>query len=80
VCCLLAVFKLSRFIKLFGFSAARISINICVCIKNGRNESLMSPDGVAPTRIVGVSASGISPCTIMFRRRFLLTSGTGSPV
>ena len=33
---------------------------------------LISLDGVAPSRIVGVSASGISPCTISSRRRFLL--------
>jgi len=29
--------------------------------------SLISPDGVAPSRIVGVSASDISPCTIKRR-------------
>jgi len=34
--------------------------------------SLISPDGVALSRIVGVSASDISPCTIKFRRSFLL--------
>jgi len=34
--------------------------------------SLISPDGVAPSRIVGVSASGISACTIKSRRSFLL--------
>jgi len=33
---------------------------------------LISLDGVAPTRIVGVSASVIFPCTIKSRRRFLL--------
>ena len=37
--------------------------------------SLISLDGVAPSRIVGVSVSDISPCTIKSRRR----SGTGSP-
>jgi len=34
--------------------------------------SLISPDGVAPSQIVGVSAPDISPCTIKSRRRFLL--------
>ena len=33
---------------------------------------MISPDGVAPSRIVDVSASVIFPCTIKFRRRFLL--------
>ena len=33
---------------------------------------LVSPDGVAPSRIVGVSASDISPSTIKSRRSFLL--------
>jgi len=35
--------------------------------KNGGDDGgwpLISPDGVAPSRIVGVSASDISPCTI----------------
>jgi len=32
--------------------------------------SLISPDGVAPSRIVGVSASVIFPCTIKPRRRW----------
>jgi len=41
---------------------------------------LTSPDGVAPSRIVGVSASDISPCTIKSRRRFLLAlADLGSP-
>ena len=35
-------------------------------------ESLISPDGVAPSWIVGVSASVIFPCTMKSRRRFLL--------
>ena len=35
--------------------------------------SLISPDEVAPSRIVGVSASDISPRTIKSRRRLLLT-------
>jgi len=34
--------------------------------------SLVSPDGVVPSRMVGVSASLIFPCTIKSRRRFLL--------
>jgi len=34
--------------------------------------SLISPDGVAPSRIVGVSVSVVLPCSIKFRRRFLL--------
>jgi len=40
--------------------------------------SLFSPDGVAHSRIVGVSAD-ISPCTIKSRRTFLLAPAhTGS--
>jgi len=38
---------------------------------------LISPDGVAPIRIVGVSASVIFPCTIKFQKN--ISSGTGSP-
>jgi len=34
--------------------------------------SLISLDGVVPSRIVGMSASDIFPCTIKSRRRFLL--------
>jgi len=34
--------------------------------------SLISPDGVAPSRMVGVSASVIFPCTTKSRRSFLL--------
>ena len=42
--------------------------------------SLISPDGVAPIRIVRVSASVVSPCTIKSRRRFLLIPAhTDSP-
>jgi len=42
--------------------------------------SLISLDGVAPSRIVGVSASDISPCTVESRRGFLLApSHPGSP-
>jgi len=37
--------------------------------------SLISPDGMAPSQIVGVSAS-ISPCTIKSKKRF--SSGTSS--
>jgi len=37
--------------------------------------SLISPDGVTPSRIVGVSAADILPCTIKSRRR--IPSGTG---
>ena len=41
---------------------------------------LISPDGVVPSRIVSVSASDISPCTIKSRRRFLLAPDhPGSP-
>jgi len=42
--------------------------------------SLISSDGVAPSRIVGVSASDIFPCTIKSKRRFLLPlAHLGSP-
>jgi len=42
--------------------------------------SLISPDGVAPSRTVGVSASDIFPCTIKSGRRFLLAlAHPGSP-
>jgi len=41
---------------------------------------LISPDGVAPSRFVGMSASVIFPCTIKFIRRFLLSPAhLGSP-
>ena len=41
---------------------------------------LISPDGVAPIRMVSVSASVIFPCTRKSRRRFLLAlADTGSP-
>ena len=33
---------------------------------------MISPDGVAPSRVVGVFASVIFPCTIKSRRGFLL--------
>jgi len=37
---------------------------------NERGGSLISLDGVAPSQIIGVSASDISPCTIKYRRSF----------
>ena len=40
--------------------------------------SLISLDGVAPSRIVGVSASDISPCTIKSRRFLLAPAHQGS--
>ena len=40
-------------------------------------KSLISPDGVAPIRMVGVSASVIFPCTIKVQKK--ISSGTGSP-
>jgi len=43
-------------------------------------ELLISPDGVAPSRLVGVSASVIFLNTIKTRRRFLLAQAhSGSP-
>jgi len=39
---------------------------------NDGGGSLISPDGVAPSRIVGVFAFIIFPCTIKSRRRFFL--------
>jgi len=60
-------------------SLARINWEGCcwkgIWRKNGRNEgagSLISPDGVAFSRIVGVSASDVSPCNIKSTRSFLL--------
>jgi len=41
--------------------------------------SLISPDGVAPSQIVGVSASVIFPCTIKSRRFLLAPAHSGSP-
>ena len=42
--------------------------------------SRISPDGVTPSRIVGVSASDVFPCTIKSRKRFLLSPAhPGSP-
>jgi len=38
---------------------------------------MISVDGVAPSQIVGVSASDISPCTIKSRRRFFSGPGKG---
>ena len=46
-----------------------------VKMEDERGGSLISPDRVAPSWIVGVSASDISPCTMKSRRRF--SSGTG---
>jgi len=50
--------------------------------KNGGEDgvSLISPDGVSPSRMVGVSASVIFSCAIKSRRRFLLAQAhPGSP-
>jgi len=41
--------------------------------------SLISQDGVAPSRIAGVSAYVIFPCTIKFRRFLLAPAHPGSP-
>ena len=42
--------------------------------------SLISPDAVAPSRIVGMSAPNIFPCTMKSKRRFLLAlAHPGSP-
>ena len=35
--------------------------------------SLISPDGVAPSQMVGVSTAVIFPCTMKSRRSFLLS-------
>jgi len=46
--------------------------------KNGemtRGGPLISPDGLAPSRMVGVSASIIFPCTIKVQKK--ISSGTG---
>jgi len=60
-------------------SQARIKLESCgrkgIWHKNGGHDGgglLISPDGVAPSRMVGVSAFVILPCTIKSRRRFLL--------
>jgi len=51
-----------------------------VKIGNGGGGSLNSPDGVVPSRIDGVSASDIFPCSIKSRGRFLLAPAhQGSP-
>jgi len=52
--------------KINLFSSTKIFVFVVV------NEKNTGPDGVAPSRIVSVSASDISPCTIKSRRRFLL--------
>jgi len=38
--------------------------------------SLISPDRVAPSQMVGVSASVVFPCTIKVQKK--ISSGTGS--
>jgi len=40
---------------------------------------LISPDGVAPSRMVGASAFDIFPCTIKSRRFLLASAHPGSP-
>jgi len=48
--------------------------------KNGgddRGGSLISPDGLGPSWMVGVSASVIFPCTMKVQKK--ISSGTGSP-
>ena len=64
---------------IWRLSQARIKLEGCDrkgirCKNEGDDggELLISPDGVAPSHIVGVSASDISACTIKSRRRFLL--------
>jgi len=42
----------------------------CKKIGGWRRWALLSPDGVAPSRIIGVSASDISPCTIKIEEDF----------
>jgi len=41
--------------------------------------TLVSPDGVAPRRMVGVSASVNLPCTIKSRSSFLVPAHPGGP-
>ena len=41
--------------------------------------ALVSPDGVAPSRMVGVSASVIFPCTIKSRNSLLAPAHLGGP-
>jgi len=41
--------------------------------------TLVSPDGVAPSRMVGVSASVNLPCTIKSRSSFLVPAHSGGP-
>ena len=41
--------------------------------------ALVSPDGVAPSQMVGVSASVNLPCTIKYRSYFLAPAHLGSP-
>jgi len=49
--------------------------------KNGEvgGGSLISPDGVAPSQIVGVSAADISPCIISQEEDFFRYRHPGSP-
>jgi len=49
-----------------------IGFNSNSVLESVRTLSLISPDGVAPIRIVSAFASVIFPCTIKSRRRFLL--------
>jgi len=41
--------------------------------------SLISPDGVAPIRMVGMSASALYPCTTKSRRSLLALAHPGTP-
>jgi len=55
---------------------ASTSVTCYTCILSGRvyvygGGLLISPDGVAPSQMVSVSASVIFPCTVESRRRFL---------
>jgi len=73
--------------SIFGYlSQARIKWEGCsrkgIRHKNGEDDnagSLINPDGVAPSRMVGVSASVIFPCTIKSRRFLLAPAHLGSP-
>ena len=73
--------------SIFGYlSQARIKWEGCsrkgIRHKNGEDDnagSLINPDGVAPSRMVGVSASVIFPCTIKSRRFLLAPAHPGGP-
>jgi len=56
----------------------RVAAGKASVVKMGDNGgwSLVSPDGVATTRMVGVSASVIFPCTVKVQK---FSSGSGSP-